>query len=115
QVLFFTFVGILSNLSWLRGFRPGLEGAGQVQIRPAHDSELQSAVRLILATSGGHPDEMQVKDFLRLAGAHRDDGGGVWVAEPGGGLYSADMPVVSPVKAMLLFMSTLLHEQQQSI
>ena len=115
QVLFFTFVGILSNLSWLRGLRPGLEAAGQVQIRPAHDSELQSAVRLILATSGGHPDEMQVKEFLRLAGAHRDDAGGIWVAEQGERLQSAVMPVVSPGKTMLLFVPTHLHDQQQTI
>ena len=112
QVLFFTFVGILSNLSWLRGLRPPLEVAVDVQVRPAHDSELQSAVRLILATASGHPDEMQVREFLRLAAAHRQDAGGMWVAEQGGRLLSAVMPVVSPGKTMLLFVPTHLHGDQ---
>jgi mycothiol synthase len=114
QVLFFTFVGILSNLTWLRALRPPIEVAVEVSIRPAHDSELQSAVRLILATSGGHPDEMQVREFLRLAGAHRDDAGGIWVAEQGGRLLSAVMPVVSPGKTMLLFVPAHLHGEQQT-
>jgi len=43
--------------------RPTLESAAEVQIRPAADSELQSAIRLILATAGGHPDEMQVREI----------------------------------------------------
>jgi mycothiol synthase len=115
QVLFFTFVGILSNLSWLRGLRPPLEAAVDVQIRPALDSELQNAVRLILATSAGHPDEMQVREFLRLAGAHRDDAGGIWVADQGGRLLSAVMPVVSPGKTMLLFVPAHLHGEQQTV
>jgi len=86
-----------------------------VQVRPAHDSELQSAVRLILATASGHPDEMQVREFLRLAGAHRDDAGGIWVAEQGGKLLSAVMPVVSPGKTMLLFVPAHLHGEQQTM
>jgi mycothiol synthase len=113
MVLFFTFVGILSNLSWLRGLRPP-EASGAVQIRPANDSELQSAVRLILASTSGHPDEMQVREFLRLAGAHREDAGGVWVAEQGGRVLSAIMPVVSPGKTMLLFVPAHLHGDQQT-
>lgn len=115
QVLFFIFVGILSNLTWLRGLRPPLEAVGQVQIRPAHDSELQAAVRLILATAGGHPDEMQVREFLRLASAHREDAGGIWVAQQGGRLHSAVMPVVSPGKTMLLFVPAHLHGEQQTM
>jgi len=114
-VLFFTFVGILSNLSWLRGLRPPLEAAVDVQIRPAHDSELQTAVRLILATASGHPDEMQVRECLRLAGAHRQDAGGIWLAEQGGRVLSAVMPVVSPGKTMLLFVPTHLHGEQQTV
>jgi len=92
--------------------RPPLEVAVDVQVRPAHDSELQSAVRLILATASGHPDEMQVREFLRLAAAHRQDAGGMWVAEQGGRLLSAVMPVVSPGKTMLLFVPTHLHGDQ---
>src|SRR6266568_1264848 len=115
QVLFFTFVGILSNISWLRGLRPPLEVAVDVQIRPAHDSELQSAIRLILATASGHPDEMQAREFLRLAGAHRQDAGGIWVAEQGGRLLSAVMPVVSPGTTMLLFVPAHLHGEQQTL
>jgi len=87
----------------------------EAAVRPAHDSELQSAVRLILATASGHPDEMQVREFLRLAGAHRDDAGGIWVAEQGGKLLSAVMPVVSPGKTMLLFVPAHLHGEQQTM
>ena len=92
-----------------------MEAAGEVQIRPARDSELQSAVRLILATTGGHPDEMQVREFMRLAAAHHEDAGGVWVAEQGGRVLSAIMPVVSPGKTMLLFVPAHLHGAQQTI
>ncbi|HEV8379078.1 MAG TPA: GNAT family N-acetyltransferase [Tepidisphaeraceae bacterium] len=108
-------MGILSNISWLRGLRPPLEVAAEVQIRPAHDSELQSAVRLILATASGHPDEMQVREFMRLAGAHREDAGGIWVAEQGARLLGAVMPVVSPGKTMLLFVPAHLHGEQQTL
>jgi ribosomal protein S18 acetylase RimI-like enzyme len=69
---------------------------------------------LILATPGGHPDEMQVREFLRLAGAHRHDAGGIWVAEQGGRLHSALMPVVSPGKTMLLFVPAHLHGEPQT-
>ncbi|HEV8607214.1 MAG TPA: GNAT family N-acetyltransferase [Tepidisphaeraceae bacterium] len=107
-------MGILSNISWLRGLRPPLEVAVGVQIRPANDSELQPAVKLILGTSSGHADEMQVREFMRLAGAHRQDAGGIWVAEQAGRLLSAVMPVVSPGKTMLLFLPAHLHGEQQT-
>src|SRR5687767_10945975 len=97
-VLFLRSVGILSNLSWLRGVRAPLELSVGTQIRPAHDNELPAAIRLILRNASGQSDEMQVREFLRLASAHRNDAGGVWVAEQGGKLLSALMPVVSPGK-----------------
>ena len=43
--------------------------AGAV-VRPALDGELAGAVRLILSGSSGHADEMQVKEFMRLAGIY---------------------------------------------
>jgi mycothiol synthase len=103
-------VGILSNLSWLR-IRPPAEEAGGIVVRPAADNELSGAVRLILGGASGHADEMQVKEFLRLAGAHRRDAGGVCLAEQGGKILSAVLPVVSPGKTMLLFLPAQLHGQ----
>jgi mycothiol synthase len=115
QVLFLRSVGILSNLSWLRGVRAPLELSVGAAIRPASDSELQPAVRLIVGNSSGHADEMQVREFLRLAHAHRQDAGGIWVAEEGGRISSALMPVVSPGKTMLLFIPGHLHGSQQEM
>lgn len=85
------------------------------QVRPAHEGELQAAIRIILANASGHADEMQVREFLRLAMAHREDAGGVWVAEQGGKILAAVMPVVSPGKTMLLFLPAHLHGQPQTL
>jgi predicted N-acetyltransferase YhbS len=93
--------------------RAPLELSVGTQIRPAQDNELAAAIRLILRTPSGYCDEMQAREFLRLASAHRADAGGVWVAEQGGKVLSAVMPVVSPGKTMLLFLPTHLHDAQQ--
>jgi mycothiol synthase len=95
-------VGILSNFGWLRSFRPP-DGSAPCHLRPARESEVEGAVRLIAAWSATWSDEQQVKEYLHLARLHRADLGGIWVAEQGGHLISAVLPVVSPGRTMLLF------------
>jgi ribosomal protein S18 acetylase RimI-like enzyme len=93
---------MLSNLGWLRSFKPP-DGSAPCDLRPARDSEVQEAVRLIAAGPGSFSDEQQVKEYLHLAGLHRCDLGGIWVAEQAGRLISAVLPIASPGRTMLLF------------
>ena len=101
SVLFLRSVGTLSNLGWLRGLWTTDQGAA-VSFRPARENEAAAAVRLV-ACSAGHVDERQVKEFGRLAEAHRLDLGGVWLAEQHGKAISAVLPIVSAGRTMLLF------------
>jgi hypothetical protein len=93
---------MLSNLSWQRGYEPP-EGSPSVEIRPAHDGELDNAIRLIISPVSANPDPRQVYEFLQIAQSHRADAGGLWVAAHEQRLVSAVLPIVSPGRTMLLF------------
>ena len=107
QWLFLRRVGTLSNLSWLRSLWSGGGGGdGPVNVRAAREEEYEAAARSILAPPGGagNADEGHVREFARLAEVHRNSAGGTLLAEQGGRVISAVLPVVSPGKTMLLFL-----------
>lgn len=99
-------MGTLSNLSWLRSLWSGGGADGPVNVRAAREEEYEAAARCILAPPGGGDgaDEGHVREFARLADVHRDSAGGTLLAEQGGRVISAVLPVVSPGKTMLLFL-----------
>lgn len=93
---------MLSNISWLRGYHPP-HGSPPVEIRPARDGEMESAIRLIVSLPSANPDPRQIREFLYIAQAHRHDAGGLWVALHDQHLVSTLLPIVSPGRTMLLF------------
>jgi mycothiol synthase len=96
-------VGTLSNIAWLRGLWSA-DHTAAVSIRPAHEQEIDAAIRLV-ACSAGPPQESSLREFTRLASLHSRDAGGIWVAEQRGKLIASVLPVTSPGKTMLLFLS----------
>jgi GNAT superfamily N-acetyltransferase len=96
-------VGILSNFLGLRDARPDERTA---LIRPAAAEEVEAALRLVLVGPGGSGvTEQQVQDFIGFARDRGIDLELLWVAEEQGKLAYAALPVVSPGKTMLLFVS----------
>jgi len=91
---------MLSNLF----FRPHMDPSadGPFVYRPVRREETHDAVRLILAADGKLPGDAQVLDFLRFAVQRGINLPDLWVAERGGQLYWAVLPVVSPGRTMLL-------------
>lgn len=106
-------MGTLSNLPWLRGLW-SVDRNAAVSFRPARDAEIDPAIRLIACPSG-QETQGNLKEFMRLATAHRQDAGGLWVAEQQGTILIAVLPVASPGRTMLLFVPpsirSSLHEQ----
>src|SRR5207302_792570 len=74
--------------------------------RPAAADEVDAALRLVLVGPGGSAvTEQQVQDFIGFARDRGIDLGLLWVAEQQGKLTYAALPIVSPGKTMLLFVS----------
>lgn len=68
--------------------------------------EINVALRMILSSDGHRPTDEQVVDFLRYIVARGVDLSDLKLAEQGGRVQWAVLPVVSPGKTMLLFGST---------
>jgi mycothiol synthase len=71
--------------------------------RPVRHGEIESALRLILATETGLASDSQVLDFLSFCLERKIDTSGTWVAVEGDAIVWAMLPVVSPGRTMLLF------------
>jgi GNAT superfamily N-acetyltransferase len=75
-------------------------------VRPAGAGEVDAALRLVLAGPGRTTGtDQQVQDFIGFARDRGIDLGLLWVAEQHGKLTHAALPIVSPGKTMLLFVS----------
>ncbi|HEX3359149.1 MAG TPA: GNAT family N-acetyltransferase, partial [Tepidisphaeraceae bacterium] len=77
--------------------------AGGVECRPVERGEIESALRLILATESGLASDGQVLDFLSFCLERKIDTNATWVAIEGNAMVWAMLPVVSPGRTMLLF------------
>ena len=98
-------MGSLSNL-----FRKGDAGktglpdpAPIVHCRPGRPEEIHIALRLILGSGGRPADQQQLVDFLTFARLRNIDLSELWVAERGGSIVWAVLPILSPGRTMLLF------------
>lgn len=89
----------MSALSNLFGYR----NPAPVVYRPAARNEIEAAMRLIVGTEGRVATDEQVLDFLSFAVARGIDVNDTWVAEAGGKIEFAILPVISPGRTMLLF------------
>jgi ribosomal protein S18 acetylase RimI-like enzyme len=94
-------VGWLSNLFTFR------DGAGQEDrpplVRPAKPDEVEGAVRLILSPTGTPVDVQAAREFITFGrGRGIDFEGLLHVADRGGRVVSAAMPVISPGRTMLI-------------
>jgi mycothiol synthase len=95
-------VGLLSNLL---GFRDGrAEDDGPVRVRLARAGEEEGAMQLILSPPGGGAgaDARAAQEFLSFAAERGIGLDALHVAEQGGRLVSAALPVVSPGRTMLI-------------
>jgi ribosomal protein S18 acetylase RimI-like enzyme len=99
--LFCVAVGWLSNLL---GFLDGADSDDRpATVRAARADEVEGAVRLILSPSGTPVDVQAARDFITF-GRERgiDFEGWLWVAERGGKVLTAALPVISPGRTMLI-------------
>ncbi len=86
----------LSNLFRARDVRPPV-------YRAVLRHEIEQAMRLIVGNHRGPASDEQVLDFLSFALGRGIDVAATWVAEVGGKIEWALLPVVSPGRTMLLF------------
>jgi ribosomal protein S18 acetylase RimI-like enzyme len=91
--------------------RPGdarFDDGREVDYRPVKRSEIEPALRLILASGSGSASDEQVLDFLAFALHRGIDVNAIWVAVHDGQILWALLPVVSPGRTMLMFSPTRL-------
>jgi mycothiol synthase len=92
-----------------RGDEPPAERAGvgpgarpAITCRPASRGELTAALSLVLGAAGQPADDVHVTDFLHFARNRGIRTADAWLAELGGRLAWALLPLVSPGRTMLL-------------
>ena len=98
-------MGALSNFLRLvdASLAPAPGPQAPPQFRPAQRQQIHPALRLILGGPGGKPaDESAVLDFLRFAVRRGIDLNDLWVADRGGRVAWAVLPMLSPGRTMLL-------------
>lgn len=91
--------------------RPGdarYDDGRDIDYRPVQRSEIEPALRLILASGNGPASDEQVLDFLAFALHRGIDVNAIWVALRSGQILWALLPVVSPGRTMLMFSPTRL-------
>jgi GNAT superfamily N-acetyltransferase len=95
-------VGLLSNIL---AFRDGHWGPDRpAQVRLATGDEIEPALRLILSPPGGTADAKGIQEFIAFAGERGMGFSALHVAERGGRLVSAVLPVISPGRTMLMML-----------
>ena len=70
--------------------------------RPAVREEVLPALGFVLGSASEPADDVHVNDFLRFARRRGIDASAVWLADAGGSLAWAVLPVLSPGRTMLL-------------
>ena len=88
----------------------GVAGDGVV-CRPVQRGEIESALRLILATPAGLGADAQVLDFLSFCVERQIDTNATWIAVQRDRIVWSMLPVVSPGHTMLLFTPQVLFAQ----
>lgn len=73
-----------------------------VTCRPAAPDEVATALRLVLGSAGAPADDAHVFDFAQFAARRGIDVAQTWLADVGGELAWAVLPIVSPGRTMLL-------------
>jgi ribosomal protein S18 acetylase RimI-like enzyme len=91
----------LSN--FFRQRNPAPQASNGVVCRPVQRQEIESALRLILADDKGLAGDEAVLDFLQFAVQRKIDVNLTWIAEAGGRIVWALLPITSPGRTMLLF------------
>lgn len=104
QRLFFPSVGILSNFL---GLGDAHADEKPLTLRPATQAETLPALRLLLGSHGTAAHEQHVQEFLAFARERNMDFSLLHVAEQGGRISLAALPVPSPGRTMLVFASPL--------
>ena len=79
------------------------ELGSEAYCRQAQRAEIESALRLILATEDGLAGDEAVLDFLAFALQRKIDVNQIWIAETGSRIVWALLPIASPGRTMLLF------------
>jgi ribosomal protein S18 acetylase RimI-like enzyme len=97
-------VGILSNFL---GLGDAQADEKPLAIRPATQAESLPALRLLLGSHGAAAHEQHVQEFLAFAHERNMDLSLLHVAEQGGRISLAALPVPSPGRTMLVFASPL--------
>ncbi|MGA2232205.1 MAG: GNAT family N-acetyltransferase [Tepidisphaeraceae bacterium] len=87
--------------------------AGRATLRRAAPQEQMAALGLALSSSGRVAGEREVAEFLRIAGSRHLDLSGLWIAEEGGKLLWAILPVATPGKTLLLLSPNYLADASQ--
>jgi mycothiol synthase len=96
---------ILEAVRTLSNFLRRADGAGPpapTLYHPAFREQIQPGLRLVLGSGGRAADEETVVDFVRYSVQRRINLNDLWVAERGGPLVWAILPIVSPGRTMLL-------------
>jgi mycothiol synthase len=93
-------VGKLSN--FLRRTDAPAGPRTPVLYRPAGHEQVHPGLRLILGSDGRLADEAMVVDFLQFAMQRGIDLNDLWVADQGGRVTWAVLPIVSPGRTMLI-------------
>ena len=88
-------------------------GPADVRIvcRPVQRGEIESALRLILATPAGLGADAQVLDFLSFCVDRKIDTNSIWIAVHQDQIVWAMLPVVSLGRTMLIFTPSVLFNQ----
>jgi ribosomal protein S18 acetylase RimI-like enzyme len=85
--------------------------ADGVECRIVQRGEIESAIRLILATPAGLGADAQVLDFVSFCVERKIDTSGTWIAIHRGRIVWSMLPVLSPGNTMLLFTPQVLFSQ----
>lgn len=96
-------MGILSNFLGWRDGRAAIDGSAI--LRPAHHSELDPAIRLVLGGQAAGITDHHVREFLAFANERAIDLAMLWIAEYAGRPLLAALPIISPGRTALLFAS----------
>src|SRR5262249_52685797 len=89
----------------------GLDQHPGIECRPVIHSEIESALRLILATESGLAKDDAILDFCSYAVERKIDTGAIWIAVHDRRIVWAMLPVPSPGRTMLMFAPTVLFVQ----
>jgi mycothiol synthase len=102
-------VASLSNIPFLRGWLTP-SAPPQLVYRPAVPAEFAAAAHLLLVRADGAAEPWQITEYIRMAGVSAC---GLQVAEWGGKLISAVLPISSPGRTVLLFIPATIAGQLQ--